>query len=404
MTSGVPEPSDPLELFAVCAPGLEALIASELGELGITAASEAGGAGWAGTREQLYTANLRLRTASRILVRVAEFRAASFWELERHARKIPWEHWAAAGRAVQLRVTSRRSKLYHQNAIAERVRDAIERRVGPLAPAVEGSEGDGDEPDEAGTDAQLFIIRFFRDRCTISADSSGALLHQRGYRQAVAKAPLRETLAAAMLLASGWDCRSPLLDPLCGSGTIPIEAALLARRIAPGLAGPDGVRRYAFEEWPDFDAKLWAETMERARVEVLPSAGVPIHASDRDAGAIQAAHANAERAGVLGDLALEVKPLSAIDPPPGPGSLVSNPPYGVRVGERDALRDLYAALGKVARRELPGWSVALLSADQRLEAQVGIPFTEALRTRNGGIPVRVVEGRVEMQRIQDSTT
>ena len=394
----MPRPADRLSLFAVCAPGLEALVASELGEIGITAETEPGGAGWAGTREQLYTANLRLRTASRILVRVAEFRAASFWELERHARKIAWEHWVAPGQAVRLRVTSRKSKLYHQNAIAERVRDAIERRVGPLASAVERNESDGDEgdePEDIGTDAQLLVVRFFRDRCTISADSSGALLHQRGYRQAVAKAPLRETLAAAMLLAGGWDRRSPLLDPLCGSGTIPIEAALLARRIAPGLAGPDGLRRYAFQEWPDFDAALWQTVVERTRAEALPHAGVPIHTSDRDAGAIQAAHANAERAGVLGDLTLEVKSLSAIEPPPGPGWLVSNPPYGVRVGERDALRDLYAALGKVARRNFAGWTVALLSAERRLEAQVGIPFTEALRTRNGGIPVRVVVGRVE---------
>lgn len=379
-------------LFAVTAPGLERVAAAELEALGIAGAVERGGVAWEGTREQLYDANLRLRTASRVLVRVAEFRARSFYELERHLRRIEWERFVGGGRTVRLRVTSRKSKLYHEGAIAQRVVEAIERRVG----AVESAAEKGVDAEDEGAEAQLFVLRFLYDRCTVSADASGALLHRRGYRQAVAGAPLRETLAAAMLLASGWTGEAPLLDPLCGSGTIPIEAALLARRIAPGLANPRlEPRRYAFQEWPDFDAALWSDVVGRAVAEARPAAGVPIHASDRNAGAVQAARGNAERAGVLSDLALEVRPLSAIKPPPGPGWLVTNPPYGVRVGEREALRDLYAALGKVARERLPGWRIVLLSADRRLEAQVGIAFAEVLNTRNGGIPVRLVVGEIE---------
>ncbi|HEX2188840.1 MAG TPA: hypothetical protein VHG51_08085, partial [Longimicrobiaceae bacterium] len=382
-----------LSLFAVTAPGLEELCAAELREMGIAAAAEPGGAAWEGTRAQLFDANLRLRTASRVLVRVAEFRARTWFELERHARRVPWERWVRPGGAVRLRVASKKSKLYHEGAIAERLLDAVARSVGPLGSA--GTAGGGDEEDE-GAEGQLFVVRFHYDRCTLSVDSSGALLHLRGYRQALAKAPLRETLAAAMLLGSGWDGAAPLLDPMCGSGTVAIDGALLARKVAPGLASPDRTpRRYAFLEWPDHDARLWDQAVARAAAEALPSAPGPIVASDRDAGAVEAARANAERAGVLDDLALEARPLSAMEPPPGPGWLVSNPPYGVRVGEAEGLRNLYAALGRTARAKLPGWTLALLSADRALEAQVRVRWEEALRTRNGGIPVRLVVARVE---------
>jgi putative N6-adenine-specific DNA methylase len=382
-------PDEPLSLFAVTAPGLEPLAAAELASLGIRGAAEPGGVAFQGTREQLYAANLRLRTASRVLVRVAELHARTFFELERHARRLPWERWVRPGAPVRLRVTSRKSKLYHEGAIAQRLLGWIDERVGGIgASAAEKLAGEEDETAEAG---QLFIVRVVRDQVAVSADASGALLHLRGYRQALAKAPLRETLAAAMLLGSGWTGEAPLLDPMCGSGTLPVEGALIARRIAPGLAGADRKPRpFAFTEWPDFDAGAWRRTVDAALEEVRPSAGVPIVGSDRDAGAIEAAAANAERAGVLDDLDLSVRPVSAIEPPAGPGWIVANPPYGVRVGETDRLRNLYSALGRVAREKCPGWTLALLSAERRLEGQVGLPFRDALHTSNGGIPVRLV--------------
>jgi putative N6-adenine-specific DNA methylase len=382
------ESSRELSLFAVTAPGLEPLAAAELAELGVRGEVEAGGVAWRGDAESLYRANLGLRTASRVLVRIAEFRARTFFELERHARRVPWGRYVAAGRAVRVSATCHKSKLYHEGAVAERMLAAAEREVGAVAASAGGAE------DEEGRDEQLFLVRFLHDRAVVSADASGALLHLRGYRQAVAKAPLRETLAAALLRASGWDASAPLVDPMCGAGTIPIEAALMARRIAPGLAGRDREpRRYAFLEWPDFDEAAWARVVERAREEILPAPASVILGSDRDAGAVEAARSNAERAGVEEDVDFEVAPLSALRPPPGPGWLVTNPPYGVRVGESAPLRDLYAALGRLARRDLPGWTLALLSADRRLEAQVGVEWKEALRTRNGGIPVRVVTNR-----------
>jgi putative N6-adenine-specific DNA methylase len=376
-----------MDLFAVCAPGIEPVLAAELAELGIRGAPEAGGVAWTGGAGELYEANLRLRTASRVTVLAGRFRAKTFFELERHARKLPWERWVAPGARVRLRVTCRKSRLYHEGAVAQRLLEAIHARVGALGGSAVGR---GEETEE-GEEGQLFVVRFLRDECTVRADASGELLHLRGYRRAVARAPLRETLAAAVLRASGWQPGAPLLDPLCGSGTLPIEAALMARGIAPGLANPERTpRAFAFTAWPELDRPAWDAALERARAGEREGAHAPILGSDRDAGAIEAARANAARAGVAGSVEWSVRALSAVEPPPGKGWLVSNPPYGVRVGERDALRNLYAALGRLARERLPGWRVALLTADRVLEGQLGLALEERLRSSNGGIPVRLV--------------
>ena len=235
------------------------------------------------------------------------------------------------------------------------------------------------------SDAQLFIVRIVDDLCSISADSSGELLHRRGYRQAVAKAPLRETIAAAMLVGSGWDMMSPLVDPMCGAGTIAIEAAMMARKIAPGAN-----RIFAFEKWPRHDAAAWKTDVESAKQDALPKASGLIVASDRDEGAITAAKSNAERAGVSGDIQFDVRALSSAEFPDQPGWIVTNPPYGLRVGETGALRNLYAQLGKVLRERAPGYRIAMLSADSELESQLKIDLTEVFQTSNGGIPVHLV--------------
>jgi putative N6-adenine-specific DNA methylase len=245
----------------------------------------------------------------------------------------------------------------------------------------------GDD-EHAASDVQLFLARIEHDQLTLSADTSGALLHRRGYRQAVAKAPLRETLAAAMLLASGWDMRSPLIDPFCGSGTIPIEAAMLARRIAPGRG-----RTFAFRHWPHFEAALWSGLVARAAEGELDRVPGVIRASDRDAGAARAALANAERAGVEGDVDVSQHAMSDIEPAGSRGWCITNPPYGVRVGD-PSVRNLYAQLGNVLRKEFLGWQLVLLSADRALDRQIRVQFEQLFDTSNGGIPVRCVRGTV----------
>jgi putative N6-adenine-specific DNA methylase len=364
---------------------------AEARALGLPAVEEEGGFGWTGDLRSVITANVGLRIASRVLVRLDSFEAVSFADLERRARHVAWGTVVRAGDAVRFRVTCKKSRLYHSDAVAQRLADALMRTV----PGVRIVEHPGGEDADSDEQATLFVVRFFRDRCTISVDSSGALLHRRGYRQATAKAPLRETLAAGLLAASGWDGVAPLVDPLCGSGTIPIEGALMARGIAPGAN-----RTFAVERWPGVREALGREVRAELAAATHPSAGA-ILGSDRDAGAVEAARGNAARAGVADDIAFAVHALSAAPMPAHErGWIVTNPPYGVRVGESGRVRDLWAQLGKVLRARAPGWEVALLSPDQALERQLAIPLRLAARTTNGGIPVRIMVGRIGGQTYQ----
>jgi putative N6-adenine-specific DNA methylase len=357
------------------------MCAAELRALGIDGTAEDGGVAWTGDLESVARANLWLRTASRVIVRVAEFKATAFFELELHAKRIPWEQFVSKGTGVGFRVTCRKSKLYHSDAVAERFAQSVKRRV-PSAEMSNEAESD-DAP--SSNDTQLFVVRVFRDICTVSADTSGALLHFRGYRQALAKAPLRETLAAAMLLGAGWHGDSALADPMCGSGTIPIEAALIARRIAPGRA-----RRFAFQRWPAANRVMWSKLLEQAHAGELPRSAVPILGADRDAGAIDAARANAERAGVSADVELVQQPISALRLADATSMVITNPPYGVRVGETPDLKNLYAQIGNVLRKQPTDWSFGMLSADPNLERHTRLTLEERFRTKNGGIPVRFV--------------
>ena len=382
------------KLFAVCAPGLEPFAALELNQLGLMGSHcpsgsedfltesgppyESGGIEFQGSLHDVYRANLYLRTASRVLVRLGEFYASAFPELRRKASRLLWENYLAPERPIALRVTCQKSHLYHEGAVAERMAGAIADRLGKPPPVQKYRE-------DSGTDLpQLFVVRLVDNLCTISIDSSGALLHRRGYRFATAKAPLRETLASAMVMASGWDRISPLLDPFCGSGTIPIEAALLARRFPAGYT-----RRFAFMDWPNFDSKFWDELLADAGKAIVSD--IPkIIASDRDAGAIQAAQANGERAGVADCIEFSRKAISAIDPPPGPGWVVTNPPYGVRLSGKNDLRNLYAQLGKVLRTRCPGWHVTVLCDSVQLIRSTGLEFDRGISMMIGGLRVRLV--------------
>jgi len=372
--------------------------------MGIAGKVTPGGVEWTGDLHDLYAANLHLRTASRVLVRVARFRARSFIEMERHVRRIDWAPFnpVDSGGSIGLHVSSRKSRLYHERAIAERFERMIGDQLG--APVAALPVGDDEKDADAEEGDQLFVVRFVRDECTVSADTSGELLHRRGYRRAVAKAPLRENLAAAMLIAAGWTSGAPLIDPFCGSGTIPIEGALLARRIPPGLASVDRIpRRYAFERWPGFRADLWGDIVAAAVEEILEEVNVQIVGADRDAGAIEAAMSNAERAGVGADLTFLVRPISASERLTGEnGWLLTNPPYGHRLGEAMPLRDLYATLGRMARERLAGWTIGLLAADDGLARHTGLAFQSVLATRNGGIPVRLLLHRGVRSRTEGS--
>jgi putative N6-adenine-specific DNA methylase len=388
------------KLFAVCAPGLEPFTRQELDLLlgashpvalsnpspaeaavkAVTPAQEdeGGGIEFEGDLDSLYRLNLHLRSASRVLVRFAEFHAAAFSELLRKAKILPWERYLSPGQPVAIRVTCRQSRLYHQAAVARELAKAIGERLGKPAPLLKFDET---------LETQLIIARLVNNECTLSIDSSGALLHRRGYRLETAKAPLRETLAAAMLLASGWEAASPLLDPFCGSGTIPIEAALLRSGIPPGVQ-----RRFAFMSWPGFDRAHWESLLSESRSSPLTGLS-KILASDRDAGAIEISRANAERAGVAEEIEFSCRAISAVEPV-GTGWVVTNPPYGLRVSSSHDLRNLYAQFGKTLCLKCPSWRVAILCSDLRLLQNTGLGLDVSLAWVNGGVSVRLARGVV----------
>ncbi len=239
-----------------------------------------------------------------------------------------------------------------------------------------------DEPDPA---AQGFIVRIVRDVVTIRADATGEHLHRRGYRLQTGRAPLRETLAAGVLRLAGWDPETPLVDPLCGSGTFVIEAALRACRRAPG-----DHRAFAFQSWPGYDADAWMRLRAQALAAIRP-APAPLVGADRDSGAVLAARANAERAGIAASVEFVERSVSESLPPEGGriGLLVSNPPWGRRVGDAGALRDLYARLGQVARRRFPGWTLAIVSPEASLVRQLDRRAESITSIPTGGVSVGI---------------
>ncbi|MEC7778752.1 MAG: class I SAM-dependent RNA methyltransferase [Actinomycetota bacterium] len=373
MVSGERRPT--LPCLVVCPPGLEDVVTAELDDLGIRARRTGKGSISADlTTRQLYAANLFLRSATRVLVRVARFTVRSFADLERWIREVDWDPWIGPEDRPRVRVTTRHSKLWHDGAVAERFTSVL----GP------GSE-EGRE--------QLVVVRAVDDRFTVSVDSSGAPLHERGWRQATARAPLRESVAAALLTAARWDPTTPLVDPLCGSGTIAIEAALRATGSAPA-----GQRDLAFQSWPGFEPGTWASVTAEADRRVSEAGAVPsIVAADRDAGAIESAQSNAQRAGVEGLIEWRRAPIADLAPPAGvqaeSGLLATNPPWGGRVSGGD-LRNLYATLGRVAAERFAGWSLGVLVADRGLARQVRPGLTETLDLELGGRRAWFLTGRV----------
>jgi putative N6-adenine-specific DNA methylase len=372
--------SSSFALFAACQPGLEPLLERELAALGAEPRPLAGGVAFAGDLRLAMRSCLWLGTASHLMLRLAEFRCRALGELERKVAELPWREWLRPNVAVEVRAASRGSRVYHTGAVAERVESAIATALGVAPPA----------PITADSAVARIHARFSRDVCTISLDASSTPLHRRGYRLDAAKAPLREDLAHALVLASGWTPELALLDPFCGSGTIAIEAAVLARGLAPGRLRPPALEHLAL-----FDSRAWQEVSASAAPNTR---ALQISGSDRDAGAIAAACSNAERAGVSD--AIEFKHGAVTTHPwfqpgaskPERGVLVTNPPYGHRISEANKLQTLYQALGHRAGRLGAGWSVAILAHDVRLARRTGLTLHAAFTTKHGGLAVTALAG------------
>eukprot|EP01125_Pyxidicula_operculata_P014527 TRINITY_DN4844_c0_g1_i4.p1 TRINITY_DN4844_c0_g1~~TRINITY_DN4844_c0_g1_i4.p1 ORF type:complete len:371 (-),score=40.91 TRINITY_DN4844_c0_g1_i4:118-1230(-) len=354
---------------------------------------ENGGIEFEGDYTDLCKANLGLRSATRILVRIDEFFVSNFKDLHHRVSRISWEDLLDSSKPITCRTTTISSSLYHTSAVNERVLSAINQRIGEKlstdiksAPNVEGDD------DERTGNTQSLVIRINADRCIISIDSSSHMLHKRGYRLETAKAPLRETLAAGIILASGWDRTSPLIDPFCGSGTIPIEAALMSTNHI--LPVTEDMSRYVFTKWKDFKPIHWKNAKIQLQKLPLPHPSPLIYGSDRDAGAIEASTQNSIRAGVSNMIKFENMALSSITPKGTKGWIVTNPPYGIRVSKNSDIRNLYSQLGNVLRQSFKGWSLAVLGTDMRLLQQTQVNFNRVIDLENGGLKIKLGVGDI----------
>lgn len=359
--------SETFEMFLVATPGLEAPLAAETAALGWAPTIQPGGITISGGWPDVWRANLLLRGATRVLARLGQFRALHLAQLDKRARRFPWGAVLRPDMPVRVEAVCKASRIYHAGAAVQRIERAIAEELGaPIAP-----------------DAPLVVkARIEDDLVTISLDTTGPSLHKRGHKEAVAKAPMRETMAAMFLREMGFDGSQPVLDPMCGSGTFPIEAAEIAAGLAPGRS-----RAFAFEGLATFDPAAWAGMRAGPAARPAPAWFL---GSDRDAGAVRMARENAARSGVAALSRFECRAIGDLQrPDTPPGIVIVNPPYGARIGKAGPLFGLYAAMGQVFRERLAGWRVGIVASEAGLVRATGLPLEPGPVVAHGGLKVRL---------------
>jgi putative N6-adenine-specific DNA methylase len=368
--------------FAACAPGLEPVVAGELSALGLEPAVEAGGAAFRGRLEAGWLANLWLAAAGRVLLRLADFRVRGWADLERQARAAPWEAFLPPAAGLAVRVSLAGGNLRHAGRVEQVLREAAAGALEGwgLAPPVEANPGEAD---------QLVLVRAAGRRCTLSLDSSGGHLHRRGWRREPGTAPLREDLAAALLWLAGYDGGGPLVDGMCGAGTLAIEAARKARGL-PSWAG----RPLALQSWPCHRPAAWRHLAGRAREQAAERAPAAVVGRDVAAEALAQARRNSARAGVEDDVFWERADFFDAPPPPGPGWVVLNPPYGKRLGSVRRAGELAARLGRRLAEAYPGWRAAAVLYRPEWLPELGLAGVRTLTAPFGGLKVTLAAGTV----------
>jgi len=358
--------------------GLEEVLAKELSDLG---AEDIGllkrGIEFKGDKRLLYLANYSCRTALRILVPVARFQAATETMLYDGVRGIPWEKYLDFRGKFAIDSVISYSPFSHSGFVSLKAKDAIADRF---------RDKFGKRPDVDTTDPDLRVnVHLFKEQCTVSIDSSGSSLHLRGYRKAQTEAPLNEVLAAGLILLSGWDRKTPFIDPMCGSGTLLIEAALMAGKVPSGYYRP----LFGFEKWKDFDRRLW-DIIKRECEEEIVEPGIPIRGYDRDEKAIDACLSNIEEAGVEDFVQVEKADFNTSPPPYPRGFMLTNPPYGERI-KVDDLKQFYKDMGDVLKQKYAGYTAWLLGYDLEALKFVGLRPSRKIRVMNGPLECKLVK-------------
>lgn len=370
------------QFFAPCPRGLEAALAAELEALAAANVVAAdGGVAFAGAIDLAYLANLESRLASRILWQVGQGPYRDENDIYALAHALDWPRWFRADRTLRVDVAATRSPLNSLEFTTLRIKDAVcdrHRAAGGTRPSV-----DKDRPD-----VRVHAYLTAGD-ATFYLDTSGEPLFKRGLRRAAAEAPLRENLAAGLLRLAAWQPGTPLLDPLCGGGTIVLEAALIALDIAPGLK-----RTFGFQKLGWYDGPTWQRIKQAAQRRVRPAAATGIYASDNDAIAVGQCQANLAAASLSDAVKVECADVLARAAPAAQGTIVTNPPYGHRLAESGLLAAFYPRLGDALKQRFPGWTAYLLSGDVRLAKLIGLKASRRTPLYNGALECRLYEYRV----------
>jgi len=357
------------DCFAVTPPGLETICYRELVGMGISPHEPiTGGVSFCGGVREIYLANLWLRSANRILVRLGDFSARDFPTLYQRLVRLPWGRYVKPGTQCDVRAVSQRSRLSHTGRIVEVCREAITKAL-------------GSPPDLAGP-VQIVLLRVSDDHAEVSIDSSGEHLHRRGYRQARSAAPLRENLAAAALLACGYDGSMPLVDMMSGSGTFVIEAGLIAANKPPGSG-----RNFSFMFWPKYREQLWRQLLLDAKKQERTGGYAAIKGVDNNPKAITSAHANLDRAGLGSEIEINYGKLQDLVPTGATGLLIGNPPYGARLGGSADLRPFYRDIEHLCGVTFADWICALLCPESVVGQMKKLKFNPLLGFSHGGIRV-----------------
>ena len=369
-----------MKFFATAAKGLEEVLAKELQELGMRNIQPGnGGVAFNGSRRDSYRACLWLRTANRVLQPVKEFSCPSEDALYEHVYKVDWSDVLTPDMTLAVDANVRDSVITHsrfaalktKDAIVDKIRDACGRR-----PSV-----------DVKTPDLRINLHIADNRCTLSLDLSGTGLHRRGYRRDPTIAPLKETLAAGLVALTGWDRQSHFVDPMCGSGSLPLEAALLASNRAPGLLS----KNFGFQRWRDFDPQMWQDILteaENARSEV---SGNLIFGSDKERKVVELARRNAEASGIGAKIRWSQRDFTLLDPPASSGTLLCNPPYGARIGDEKKLEAFYKKIGDTLKQNWTGWTAWVFTGNLPLAKRIGLKPSRRIVLYNGPIECRLLK-------------